>query len=351
MAHKIDNSKGFNAFISFQEPAWHGLGKIFKDDISTLQALEEAGLNYTVLKLPNVHCLPNGTEVISENSFFTCRTDTNAILGDKFGRIYEVLQNVEALNVVDEILQSGRATIETAGAIDGGKKAFICLKVDKNITVGSSDVIKQYVLIANSHDGSLAITATPTNVRVVCNNTLTAALNGATGAVKIRHTSNAGDRLREAAKVLNLIQHNTEINTDNYNRMKEIEISKADLMNYFGNVFLNADDFKKLQSGGKFQDVISKQKQNQLLEVANFATRGIGQADALNGTTPNMWYAYNAVTGYMTRKKYGSADDRANSMLFGSAAQTIQHAGVLALEPAKIQPLHKTNNLTGLNLN
>lgn len=352
MAHKIDNSKGFNAFISFQEPAWHGLGKIFKDDISTLQALEEAGLNYTVLKLPNVHLLPNGEEVISENSFFTCRTDTNKVLGDKFGKVYEVLQNVEALNVVDEILQSGRAKIETAGAIDEGKKAFICLKVDKNIIVGSSDQIKQYVLIANSHDGSLAITATPTNVRVVCNNTLTAALNGATGAVKIRHTSNAGDRLREAAKVLNLIQHNTEVNTENYNRMKEIEISKADLMNYFGNVFLNADDFKKLQGGGKFTDVISKQKQNQLLEVATFAARGIGQADALNANNGlNMWYAYNAVTGYMTRKKYGSFDDRANSMLFGAAAATIQNAGVLALEPAKIQPLHKTDNLSNLNLN
>jgi phage/plasmid-like protein (TIGR03299 family) len=172
MAHKIDNSKGFNAFVSFAQAAWHGLGKVLTNAISTEDALNQGGLNYQVLKLPNVHCLPNGEELISEESFFTVRTDVNKVLGAKLGRDYEVLQNVEALNVVDEILQSGTATIETAGAIDDGRKVFICLKINKGITVGSNDQICQYLLIATSHDGSLSITVMPTNVRVVCNNTL-----------------------------------------------------------------------------------------------------------------------------------------------------------------------------------
>lgn len=352
MAHLIDNSKGFNAFVSFQQPAWHGLGKTFTEKLTTIQALEQGGLNYTVLKLPNIHCLPNGEELISEDSFFTVRTDVNKVLGSRLGNTYEVLQNIEALNVVDEILQSGRATIETAGAINEGKKAFICLKVDKSIIVGSNDVVNQYVLIANSHDGSMAITATPTNIRVVCNNTLTAALQGAAGAIKIRHTAKANDRLQEAAKVLNLISRNTDINTENYNHMKSIEISKADLMNYFGNIFCTPQEIKDMQTGKRMNEVLSTQKQNILSDVASFAARGIGQADALNGKDGlNMWYAYNAVTGYVTKKKYRSVDDRANSMLFGSAAATIADAGTLALAPSKIQPLCKTNNLNGLNLN
>lgn len=353
MAHKIDNSKGFNAFVSYQQPAWHGLGKVFTEKLSTIEALEQGGLNYTVLKLPNVHCLPNGEEIISDSSFFTCRTDTNKVLGDRLGSVYEVLQNVEAFNVVDEILQSGAATIETAGAIDQGKKTFVCLKVDKSIIVGGNDIVNQYVLIANSHDGSIAITATPTNIRVVCNNTLTAALRGAEGAIKIRHTSKSQERLQEAAKVLNLIVHNTDVNTENYNRMQAIAITKEDMMSYFGNIFLDQKEIKLLQAGNKMNDVVSTRKQNILQEVANFAVRGIGQSQALNnGNGLNMWYAYNAVTGYITgKKKYASVDDRANSMLFGSAAQTIHNAGVLALEPAKVQPLHKVSNTTGLNLN
>lgn len=349
MAHNLDFSKGKAAFISFAAPAWHNLGKVFTDAISTEQALREAGLDYQVLKLPNIHILPNGQEIISDNSFFTCRTDTNAILGDKFGKVYEVLQNVEALNLVDEILQSGTASIETAGAIDGGKKVFICLKINKDIIVGGNDIVNQYILFATSHDGSLAHTVLPTNVRVVCNNTLTAALNKSIGAVKIRHTTAADDRLREAAKVLNLIQTNTEVNAENYNRMKEIEISKQQMFDYFGNIFLNAEQIAKLQAGDK--EAVKTEKKNQLAEVYNFYERGTGQeiAKGANGSF-NMWAAYNAVTGYITRRKYSSADDRANSMLFGTEAGRIQTAGVLALAPEKIKPLHKIAN-AGMNLN
>jgi len=310
-------------------------------------------LDYTVLKLPNIHFLPNGEELISDDSFFTVRTDVNKVLGSRLGKDYEVLQNIEALNVVDEILQSGRASIETAGVISEGKKAFICLKVDKPIIVSPNDVVSQFVLIATSHDGSMAITATPTNIRVVCNNTLSAALRGAKGAIKIRHTARAAERLQEAAKVLNLISRNTEINAENYNTMKSLAISKEDLMNYFGNIFCTPAEIAALQGGANIRDtkVISTRKFNIISDVAAFASRGIGQSEALNGKDGlNMWYAYNAVTGYVTRKKYSSVDDRANSMLFGSAAATIQEAGVLALAPEKIQPLHRVNN-SNLNLN
>lgn len=351
MAHLIDNSKGFNAFVAFGQPAWHGLGEIFTEKLTTNQALERGGLNYPVIKLPNIHLLPNGEELISEDSFFTLRTDVNKVLGSRLGKDYEVLQNVEALNVVDEILQSGLATIETAGAINEGRKVFICLKVDKSIFVGDNDEIRQYVLIATSHDGSLSITAMPTNTRVVCNNTLTAALRGAKGQIKIRHTSKAAERLHEAAKVLNLISRNTEVNAENYNAMKAIEISKSDLMNYFGNIFCTPQEIADLQAGKKFDQALSTRKQNIITEVARYASTGQGQNIALNGKDGlNMWFAYNAVTGYIARKKYSSIDDRANSMLFGSAAQTIHDAGMLALAPEKIQPLHKTN-LSGLNLN
>lgn len=348
MAHLIDNSKGFNAFVSFAAPAWHNLGTVLNNPINTMDALTQGGLNYDVLKLPNIHFLPNGEEVISDDSFFTVRTDVNKVLGSRLGKDYTVMQNIEALNVVDEILQSGNATIETAGAINEGKKVFICLKVAKDIIVNGNDTVKQYVLIATSHDGSLAITAMPTNVRVVCNNTLTAALRNSQDKIKIRHTVNAQNRLSEAMRVLKLMSENTTINTDNYNEMAAKVISKAELINYIGNVFCTPDEIKELQKGNKA--IISTKKANILTDVLTFANNGQGQNIAMKGTDHTMWSAYNAVTGYVTRKKYSNASDRANSMLFGAAADTIQEAGVLALNPAKIQTLSKIN-FNDLNLN
>lgn len=350
MAHLIDNSKGFNAFVSFAAPAWHGLGTVLNNPLSTADALQQGGLDYSVLKLPNIHCLPDGSEIISEDSFFTLRSDVNKVLGSRLGKDYEVMQNIEALNVVDEILQNGTASIETAGAIDEGRKVFICLKVNKDIIVGADDAVKQYVLIATSHDGSLSITAMPTNVRVVCNNTLTAALRNAQDKIKIRHTINAGARLTEAAKILKLIANNTAANEDNYNEMAGTIISKEQMFDYFGNVFCTPQEIKELQAGTNAKQVLSSRKQNILTDVLSFANRGQGQATTMQGNNFTMWSAYNAVTGYATRKKYSSASDRANSMLFGSAAETIESAGVLALNPTKIQPLRKVN-FDNLNLN
>lgn len=349
MAHKIDNSKGFNAFVSFGEKAWHGLGEVMKDAVSTEDALKKGGLDFKVLKLPNVHILPTGEEVISTDSFFTLRDDVNKVLGSRLGRDYNVLQNVEALNIVDEILQSGSATIETAGAIDEGKRVFICMKINKNITVGSDDNVNQYLLICTSHDGSMSIVAKFTNIRVVCNNTLSAALRHGSG-VKVRHTLNASSRLQEAVKLMGMITDNTQINTDIYNRMRETIISKEDMFNYFGNVFMTPSEIGRLQNGEKASEVISTRKQNILTDVLSFAQNGVGQALAMDGNNHTMWSSYNAVTGYVTRKRFSNVSDRTNSLLFGSSSETIQDAGVLAMNPTLIKPLHKIN-FNNINFN
>ena len=349
MAHLIDNSKGFNAFVAYGAAAWHGLGKIFSTEIDSKTALNESGADFTVLKLPNIHSLPNGEELISEDSFFTVRTDVNKVLGSRLGKDYEVMQNEQGFNLVDEILQQGKCKIETAGVIDEGRKVFICLKVDKSLFVGGSDEVKQYLLICLSHDGSMATTVMFTNVRVVCNNTLSAALRGATGAAKIRHTKNADERVKEALRALKLLEDNTQINAENYGKMKEATISKEEMFNYFGNVFMNEKEMQELKAGKNAKEVLSKQKQNQMGDVLRFASIGTGQAETFTNGNPTLWTAYNAVTGFFARKKYDNANDRANSLLFGTAAATMQRAAVLANEPAKIQTLHKTN--TNFNLN
>jgi phage/plasmid-like protein (TIGR03299 family) len=349
MAHKIDNSKGFNAFVSFAQPAWHGLGQIMSDAVSTRDALEKGGLNFNVLKLPNIHLLPTGQEIISEDSFFTLREDVNKVLGSRLGRDYQVMQNAEALNIADEILQSGTATIETAGAIDEGRRVFICLKLTKEITVGSDDKIKQYLLICNSHDGSLAITAKFTNIRVVCNNTLSMALREGQG-VKVRHTLNANSRLSEALKIMNMIKTNEDVNAEAYGRMAEQVISKEEMFNYFGNIFMNHAEIKEIQQGKKADQVLSTRKSNILADVLNFANIGTGQTMAMKGGNHTIWSAYNAVTGYVTRKKYSDIDDRAKSMLFGTGNDIIQTATDLAIAPQTIKPLNR-QGLGGLNLN
>lgn len=339
MAHKIDETKGKSAFVSYQEPAWHGLGEVMQGAVSVKDALEKGGLDFDVVKLPNIHMLPNEETIISEDSFFTFRTDANKILGSRLGKDYTVLQNIEALDVVDAILQSGTASIATAGAIDEGRRVFITLKINDSITINGNDKIEQYVLIANSHDGSLAVTALPTNVRVVCHNTLSMALGQAKGkngkGVKIRHTTNADARLKEAATILGLIRNNAEINSQNYQKMADTVISKAMFMQYVSDLFLDEKEVSAMRGGMKADDAISSRKQNIITDVLNFGNNGIGQAMTMKGNDMTMWSAYNAVTGYATGKKYASADARINSLLFGTSAELIDRATTLALAPLR----------------
>lgn len=365
MAHKIDHSKGQAAFISYQKPAWHGLGKVFNQDITIAQALNESGLDFEVLKAPNVHRIdvwngektqgldhtekemPDGSkqylhriETISENSFFTYRTDTNAVLGDKLGKQYTVYQNTDALAVVDEMLKLGKVKIETAGSVDAGRRVFVCLKLQNPIVVAGNDPVDQYVLLANGHDGSLAITAMPTNVRVVCWNTLSAALGAAKAEHKIRHTKNSADRVKEAFKIMGLLEDNSKHNTAAYNAMKHNTLFKSEFFDYIGNIFFDAEEIAALQKGDK--DALSSRKKNVIAEVLEFAEVGVGQREALGDGQPNMWYAYNAVTGYLTGKKYKNADDRFDSLILGDSARKIAAAGDLALKPHTIRPLKAT---------
>ncbi len=72
MAHQLNfNDKtGQHSFFSVKEKAWHGLGQIVENYPTSSEALKFAGLDFNVIKLPNVHRLENGKEVISKTSFF-----------------------------------------------------------------------------------------------------------------------------------------------------------------------------------------------------------------------------------------------------------------------------------------
>ena len=86
-----------------------------------------------------------------------------------------------------------------------GEKIWLLAKFPDYIRIGKKgDPIEKFVLLYNSHDGSSKIRVKLTPIRVVCNNTLTAALSGSDQEVQIKHTAAATEKLQEAHKVLEL---------------------------------------------------------------------------------------------------------------------------------------------------
>jgi len=105
----------------------------------------------------------------------------------------------------DAIVGGDGIMYETAGALGKGERIFITAKLPDYIKVGNDDLIEKYLFLTTSHDGTESITIAFTPVRIVCNNTLNAALGNCSNVLKIRHTSNAKAQLKEAHKVMGMV--------------------------------------------------------------------------------------------------------------------------------------------------
>lgn len=343
MAHKLDFSRNKPAFFSYRVPAWHGLGEVPTEPVRTIgEALKLGQLDYTVEIAPNRHHIPDarGPEfadkvIVSNNSFFTFRTDTGGVLGDKLGCQYVPVQNVEALSVVEGLVSEG-CSIETAGSLDGGARAFICVQLPESIRVNGTDEVRQFAVVACGHDGSMGILAYFTNTRVVCNNTLQVSFRDAVQKRTIRHTNSAKAKLEEAGRLMQIAARNKETVQRGYQLLADTPMIQTAFFDYVGNLFFSEAEIKEMRAGKRVGEVVSSRKLNVVRDILNYYERGVGQAD-IKGTA---WGAYNAVTGYFSNvKQYETAAARMDGLLFESGACTMQKALVLASNPADIVPL------------
>lgn len=131
-----------------------------------------------------------------DNFFANVRSSDGAVLGVVSDR-YQVVQNAEAFAFTDALIGGeGQVHYETAGSLMGGRKIWLLAKLPDTEIVG--DKTEPYLCFSNTHDGSGAIRVCMTPIRVVCNNTLNIALNGAKRAWSVRHTGDIQAKLQDS---------------------------------------------------------------------------------------------------------------------------------------------------------
>jgi len=316
MAHLInfDTRKGTHSFVSHAEKAWHGLGQIVDKAMTAEEAINLANLDYEVYKTtihPSIDGTPNNVEAI-EDKFAIMRKDNNAYLG-LVGSRYEIVQNRDAFGFFDAIIDSGEAIFETAGALGKGERIFVTAKLPTDMLVGG-EVCEKYIVLTNSHDGSSSIIAGLTTTRVVCNNTLQAALGNMSNKVSIQHRSGAKDKLAEAHKVMNIASsYMTEVEQI-FNQMTEVKVDDGQLRKYIMEVMKPTKAVAQTQSE---QEAISARFKNQVDSIYEFAlTHPTQLTDAAKGT---LWGAYNSISGYYNYiAKFRTDEDKFKSQMFGN---------------------------------
>jgi len=290
MAHDLESDK---SFASFRQPAWHGLGTVFEEEVSTTQMLELAHLNDWNVRLEEV-ALPDGFSsdrgynyVVRTNPFDNDQTDVLGVVGER----YRILQNEELFDFGDALLDGG-GRWETAGSIKGGRQVFGSLALERETVLdpnGVSDKVNSYLLVNTSHDGSIAIQASVTPVRVVCANTLNLALGSGVGrnrstkqSYKIRHTQTAQGKIQAAREALGL----ANAYMDEFDKMAQDMIEREITNDKFQDILKSAYPMPEEDKKGAL-----KKWQNKLQDIEDIYQ---GQTNHMIAGTA--WGALNAMT-------------------------------------------------------
>ena len=188
-------SANVESMFYVRKAPWHGLGTRVMEAPDSKGALELAGLNWKVLQEPIY--TTEGEPICGYKA--NVRDSDRKVLGVVSDR-YKIVQNQEAFAFTDELLGEG-VRYETAGSLQGGKRVWLLARLPHEYII-SGERITPYLVFFNSHDGSGAIKAALTPIRVVCQNTLNLALSTARRSWSMIHTGDIQGKMQEARDTL-----------------------------------------------------------------------------------------------------------------------------------------------------
>lgn len=314
MAHEIDMTTGRASAAFARTPAWHRLGKVLPGSMTTIEALEYAGLNWLVECRPLYRCQNDGTMVPVDNDRCVVRTDTDAVLG-LVGSQFMPCQNHHLSGFLDAVIGQG-ARIESAGALHGGRKIWFLCALKESYDIVPGDQVKPYALFVNGHDGTTRLRVLPTTVRVVCANTLSLATDRERLGMTMRHDGKLDDNIRRAQEALGLV----------YTAVQHHEIQARELASRQ----LRAD--QRVQYLAECVRRLELNEERERLVISQVVDLLDSSTNTLPGIRGTAWSAYNAFSEWIDHspRKTGS-DVRLESNWMGEGHKLKSAAWQLAL--------------------
>ena len=318
MAHQLQQM----AYVG-QTP-WHELG----NQLPAQQPLEvwadKAGMNWTICETPVRYMTEQagslGSIMTFDDQKVLYRSDTKAPLSVVGGR-YQIVQPREVLEFYRDLTEVSGFELETAGVLKAGRKFWALARTGKQTALKGNDVVNGYLLLATSCDGTLATTATPTTVRVVCNNTLSIALQGATSAVKVPH-STVFDA-QAVKKQLGIAVSGWEAFMYRMKTLAERKVKTHESMNFFLKVLCHTDAHA---DQAQLTNERALKKVQELYE-------GQGRGAELTAAKGTAWGLLCAVTEFVDHERRARSQEyRLDSAWFGQGATLKQRALDAALQ-------------------
>ena len=256
------------------------------------------------------------------------RSDTNAALSVVSQR-YKVVQPQEVLEFYRDLSEVAGFELETAGVLKAGRRFWALARTGKSACLKGNDVVHSYLLLATSCDGTLATMAIPTSVRVVCNNTLAIALQGAgsgSGAIKVPHSTSFD--AQAVKRQLGIAVGQWDSFMYRMKTLAERKVKTHEAMNYFLKVICQTD--QQGEGGGSGVPGLANER---ALKKVQTLFEGHGRGAELQAAKDTAWGLLSAVTEFVDHEKQArSKDNRLDSAWFGQGAVLKQRALEHALQ-------------------
>ena len=238
MSANLLMQNGQASMFYINEVPWHGLGTRLAQPATAQAAIQAARLDWKVVKLPLFAGskripVPDRFAVVRRTGDLIQRTDP--VLG-VVSNEYTPLQNAQAFQFFDPIVGQEAAIYHTAGALGNGERVWILAKLPGHIRVVGDDITEKYLLLSNSHDGKSSVTIKFTPVRVVCQNTLTLALNDGS-AWRVSHHADIHQKLKQAHQMMGLINDRFADLEQSFQAMSRVQLDTSRLSEYLAAVY------------------------------------------------------------------------------------------------------------------
>ena len=300
---------------------WHGIGTKVAADLTPRQMQKQAGLDWSVVKRPSFVTFDG--DMIETGTNALLRESDNTVLSPSVGDGWEPVQNSEAFDFFNEFCLAGDMEMHTAGSLKNGQIVWVLAKIKESFDVLGEDRVDNYMLFSNPHQYGKSLNVRMTPTRVVCNNTLTMSLNGATNnEVKLNHRREfIADLVKDQ---MGLAHEKFEQYRDAARFMASKKAKFSDLITFYNEVFPAANTKKK--EAKEYADLSTTAKAAfDVLETQPGAEMAMG----------TWWNALNSVT-FITDHKLGrSTDARMASAWFGINQTRKLKATNIALEMAE----------------
>ena len=301
------------------QAAWHGQGVVTQGTLPAREAFETADALFTVekreLQYPTFSTVGENDANCWSNTaagvFGVVRTDTQALLGI-VTKQYELVQN-EALLRMAEFIREEVDMDAVVVLADGAKVCFTATLRGAETDIVPGDTIKRRIVGYLGHDGKTGCGAKFTNIRVVCQNTLTAAMKDGGARSSITHKNGANNNFDALISSIDVARQDF--------------VTECDLMREFSRVSMGVDAFNEFVDEVYNIDDSQVFRKRRHLEIA-FRV-GYGQEYA----PFSLWTGVNAITQVETSTR-GTTAAKSRSQFargtFGVGAQISKRAFAVA---------------------